>query len=122
MPTVPFMHGYNIPSIPLTERDLSFAWGKISKGLEEHVIEEIKEEYALKCFAEGEKVSAAFVAWSGEGEEEKYRFMQNLHDMNHHCEKGSAKLGSIPAFTVEAERKDFLMSFDIEAGYHHFYI
>ena len=41
MPTVPFKYGRRLPSIPQTEKDLSFAWDKISKDLAERVIEEV---------------------------------------------------------------------------------
>lgn len=79
MPVIPFVKGRKMPTIPQSEKDLSFCWSKITKGLDERVIEEITEDYAMKCIAEGKTMSAAFMACSGQDTEQKGRFVQNLH-------------------------------------------
>lgn len=69
MTIVTFVKGRKIRSITQSEKDTSFAWGKILKGLDERVIEDVTEYYAMKCIAEGKTVSAAFVAWIVESKE-----------------------------------------------------
>ena len=122
MPTIPFKVGRKLPSIPQTEKDLSFASDKILKGVEGRVFEQVTEGYAHRCLREGKLISSAFVAWAGEGEDEKGRFVLNFHAQSKHWPKGSVKMETIPTFALEVEREDVLFSFDIESGFHHFYL
>ena len=122
MPTIPFVVGRKLPSIPQTEKDFTFASHKILKGVEGRVFELASAEHAQRCLGEGKLISSAFVAWAGEGEDERGRFVLNFHAQSKHWPRGSVKMETIPTFAMEVEREDVLFSFDIESGYHHFYL
>ena len=122
MPTVPFVHGRKLPPIPQTAKDLSFACDKIRQGLDEGVFEEVGYLYAVGRMREGKLLSSAFVAWTGEGVDEKGSFVLNFHAQSKHWPKGSVKMETIPGFALELEEGDQMFSFDVESGFHHFYL
>lgn len=62
------------------------------------------------------------MAWKGDGSERKGRFFVNLHVQRQHWERVSIKMETLPSFALELEKDDFLFSFDIHAGYRHFYL
>ena len=61
-----------------------------------------------------------FVVW--QGDEKKGRFVVNLSKQSQHWPKGSIKMETLPSFALEAEKGYYMLSFDIKAGYQHFYL
>lgn len=122
LPIIPFTEGRILPPIPQTEADKEFASADLSKGLREGIYEEVSSEYAMEQVARGRLVSSSFVVWQGDGSERKGRFVVNLHLQSQHWKKGSIKMETLPSFALELEKDDFLFSFDIHAGYRHFYL
>lgn len=120
MPSVPFTEGIVLPIIPQTEEDKEFARMDISEGISGRIYEELSKDYVEERVKKGLMVSSAFVVW--QGEEKKGRFVINFHRQSKHWAKGSIKMETIPSFALEMERDDFMFSFDIKAGYRHFYL
>lgn len=122
MPTVPFVHGLKLPSIPQAEKNLSFASDKISYGLATWVFEYVTKAYSYSQIKEGKLNPSSFVTCSGEGTTEKGLFFLNFHVQSKHWPKGRLKMKTIPSFAMEVEQGDILFSFDIESGYHRFHL
>ena len=57
MPSVPFLYGRMIPTIPQTGKDLSFAREKIREGFVKTVFEELSAVYAHDLMKEGKMLS-----------------------------------------------------------------
>lgn len=70
----------------------------------------------------GKTFSSAFVVLQGYAEEKKGRIVVNLAKQSKHCPKGSINMETVPLFSLEVEKGEQLLSFDIKAGYRHFFL
>lgn len=122
MPSVPFTNGEILAAIPQTEEDRVFGIADLEDGLKKGVYEEVTEDFVMEKVKEGLLCSSAFTVWKGEGEERKGRFVLNFHKQSKHWPKGSTKMETVPGFALEMEQGDMMFSFDIKAGYRHFYV
>lgn len=98
-----------------------FASDKILKGVKEWAFERVSGECAHLLLQEGMLISSAFVAWSGESEDEKGQFLLPFHAHIKHWPRGSVKMETIPTFAMDMKNEDTFLSFDIESGSHQFY-
>lgn len=122
MHTVPFTKGEVLPAIPQSAGDREFGLADIEAGLRAGVSQEITKDYALQKVKEGLLVSSSFTVWQGDGEDLKGWFILNFDIRRKHWPKGSFKMETVPSFAVEMEPGEFVISFDIKAGYSHFYL
>lgn len=122
MPSVPFSKGEILPAIPQTEEDKEFGLADLDDGIRMGVYEEVTRDYVTERVKNGLLCSSAFTVWQGEGEERKGRFVLNFHRQSKHWCKGSIKMETVPSFSLEMERGDMMLSFDVKAGYRHFFL
>lgn len=122
LPSLPFTVGRVLPSIPQTEADRSFASADLAKGLQEGIYEGVSSGLIQEQLKQGKLVSSSFVVWQGEGQDRKGRFVINLHHQSKHWERGSIRMETLPSFSLELEKDDYLFSFDIMSGYRHFFL
>lgn len=67
-------------------------------------------------------VSSPFVAWNGYGADRKARFLINLSRNSEHWPHHGVKMETMPAFALDLEQGDILMSWDFKAGYRYMYL
>lgn len=120
MPTVAFTEGEVPPPIPQTEDEKAFARADPVEGLKDGTYEEVGRDHELEQVRRGRLVSSAFVVWRGD--DRKGRFVVNLAKQSKHWPNGSIKMETLPSFALEAEKGDYMLSFNIKAGYWHFYL
>jgi hypothetical protein len=122
LPSIPFTSGVVLPAIPQTEEDLVFGREDLRAGCASGIYEEIGVEEVREAVSMGRMVSSAFVVWQGEGVGRKGRFVLNFSQQSRHWPKGSVKMETLPGFALNLVKSDHLMSWDVKAGYRHFYL
>ena len=120
MPTVAFTEGEVLPPISQTEDEEALARQDLKEGVKNGIYEEVGRAHALEQVRQGRLVSSAFLVRQGDGK--KGRFNVILSKQSQHWPKGSIKKETLPSFALEAEKGDYLLSFDIRAGYRQFCI
>lgn len=66
--------------------------------------------------------SSNFTGWKGEWEGLKARFFINLHLYSQHWKKGSVLMYTVLPFSLDLQRGDRLMSFNVKGGYRHMFL
>ena len=114
-----------LTEMPQTDEDLAFGREELEKGLGyREYFEELKEEEAMQLVARGFMVSPAFVRWEGLDEQgkRKGRFVQAFHIQSQQWKRQGTRMETKEAFASLLRRNDNLLSFDIKAGYRHFFL
>ena len=119
---MPFPEGIVLGNIPQSEEDMVFGVQDLRKGCACGVHEEFSSGYVRDRVSEGNMVSSAFTVWQGEGAERKGRFVVNLKRQSKHWPRGSVKIETIKGVTLDLQKNDYLMSWDIQSDYRHFYL
>jgi Reverse transcriptase (RNA-dependent DNA polymerase) len=65
-------------------------------------------------------VSSSFVIWQEGSGKRKGRFIVNFAKQSKHRDKGSVRMETLPAYALERQKGDHMISFDIQSGYRHF--
>jgi Reverse transcriptase (RNA-dependent DNA polymerase) len=65
-------------------------------------------------------VSSSFLVWQDGSDGRKGRFIVNLAKQSKHWEKGSVRMETLPAYALELQEGDHMISFEIQSGYRHF--
>ena len=127
LPKAP-MWGLGIqPTIPQTEEEMVVGLGELEKGLasESKIWEEVGQDEVDVVVKEGYMVASAFVHWEGVDEDgkKKGRFVENFKP---HKEwgwgDGTVRMEKPAEFAAQVEKGDSFLSFDIKAGYRHFFL
>lgn len=121
-PIIHFTEGIIFPSVSQTKEDRVFDEQKINQGLKDRTIEQVTESYALECACRGMMVSSCFTTWTGEDADKKGRFVINLKLQSGFFRPRSTPMEKLPSFSLQCQRDDTLMSFDIQSGYHHLFL
>ncbi len=112
-PKVPFTSGEILSELPQTAEDVAFATEDLSEGCELGIYEYISESQAEKVRKQGFMVSSSFVVWRETEDGSKGRFVINFHKQSKHWPKGSIKMETLPAYALDLNKGDHLISFDI---------
>jgi hypothetical protein len=119
-PVVPFSVGEMLGEIPQSEEDLAFGLEDLDRGCKEGIYKEVSSEHVCAAVARGNMLSSSFVIWQDGSEGRKGRFIVNLAKQSKHWEKGSVRMETLPAYALELQKSDHMVSFDIQSGYRHF--
>ncbi len=119
-PMVPFTHGEILPEIPQSKEDIAFAKKDLADGLATKIYEQVTPQAAESAIQLGYIVSSAFVHWHEGADGPKGRFCINFHKQSKHWAKGTVRMETMPAFALDLQKGDHMLSFDIKAGYRHF--
>jgi hypothetical protein len=119
-PTIPFSEGKILPDIPQKQEDLAFGREDIRQGCVSGIYESITRKEAEDLKARGMLISSAFTVWQDSADGRKGRFVVNLAVQSKHWPKGSIRMETLPAFSLDLSRGDHMLSFDIKSGYRHF--
>lgn len=122
MPSVLFRDGLMMGELTKSEREKWFGREDLRSGCVKGVYEEVDRGKVRKIFREGKMVSSAFVAWKGEGKDEKGRMVVNFHFQSQQWPRRSVRMETVAGFAGKMEKGDKLMSWDVKAGYRHFYL
>jgi hypothetical protein len=121
-PSVTFTADTILPDIPQTEEELEFGMADLFFGCMSGIYEEISRDQAEAAVANGKMVYSAFTVWQGDVLERKGRFLVNLSRESQHWPRGSVKMETLPSFGLSLCKNDYVMTWDIKAGYRHFYL
>ena len=101
--------------------------GELEKGLKStsKIWEEIGQDEVDYLVEKGHMVASAFVHWEGVDEEgkRKGRFVENFKPHKKWgWGDGSVRMDKPAEFAAQVEKGDSFLSFDIKAGYRHFFL
>jgi hypothetical protein len=119
-PVIPFSTGEVLGELPQNEEGLAFGLEDLDKGCKEGIYREVDPAYVAEAVGKGFMVSSLFVIWQEGSGERKGRFIVNFAKQSKHWEKGSVRMETLPAYALELQKGDHMISFDIQSGYRHF--
>jgi hypothetical protein len=85
-------------------------------GCQEGIYEEVTTGEAERIRSTGAMISSSFVVWQDGQDGRKGRFVVNLSKQSKHWPKGSVRMETLPEYALELERREKMVSFDIQAG------
>jgi hypothetical protein len=118
-------HGANFDPVHVRyghEPDSPDPGGPRRAGCQEGIYEEITLEAAEIIRRTGAMISSSFVMWQDGPEGRKVRFVVHLSKQSKHWPKGSVQKETLPEFSLELEREQRMLSFDIKVGYRHVHL
>ena len=118
-PVILFKSGEGLGELPQAAGDLPFGLEDLAKERAEGIYEELGASYFRDVVARGYMVSSSFVVLQDGSEGWKGRFVVNFAKQSQYWEKGSVRMETIPAYALELQAGDHMLSFDIKAGYRH---
>jgi hypothetical protein len=120
-PSIPFSSGEVMNPISQTPEDLAFGREDLRAGCQKGIYEEVATGEAERIRSTGAMISSIFVVWQDGPEGRKGRFVVNLSKQSKHWPKGSVRMETLPEYALELEHGEKMVSFDIQAGYRHFF-
>lgn len=113
-----------MPLIPQTPEDLKVGLEEIEKGLRDgsRFWEELSRAQVEELKKRGFSVASSFMHWQGVGEERKGRFVQNFSEITEWWDGPSVRMERPAEFAAQIECGDHFISFDVKAGYRHFFL